>query len=432
MKHLIILVLALTVFRGLSQPDTEVFIFDLTIKNGQVALSNHKNISNNVGYDNQPSFVDDNTVLFAGTRQGQTDIAKYNIRYDSRIWINHTAGSEYSPLLIPNQKAVSSIRLEKNGDQKLYRYDLKNGDSEILIEDIIIGYHTWFDEHILLSSVLEDDWLALYRTDIATGKDQRIDRNIGRSLYRIPNSDRISYISKMDSTSWEIKSYRPSDGSIKTITSTLPGMEDMCWTPDGTILMGKENTLYAFHPGKDKDWKEIATFKSIGITDISRLAVNPGGTKLALVGVSDTGPVTDIYKILEPTLENIAWISGNWKGKALGGIVEENWSHASGGSMMATFRLIKDGTVAFYEIEIIRELENSLVLQLKHFNSDLTGWETKDETVDFPLKEITANKVVFEGMSFERVGDNEMHVSVNLGEKNGAEETIKFKYTKQL
>jgi len=29
---------------------------------------------------------------------------------------------------------------------------------------------------------------------------------------------------------------------------------------------------------------------------------------------------------LEPTLENIKWISGNWKAEALGGIAEENWS----------------------------------------------------------------------------------------------------------
>jgi len=96
---------------------------------------------------------------------------------------------------------------------------------------------------------------------------------------------------------------------------------------------------------------------------------------------------------LEHKLENISWISGNWKGEALGGIAEENWSKPSGGSMMASFKLIKDGKVLFYEIEIIREVENTLILQLKHFNNDLKGWETKDETVDFPLKEITKTKV---------------------------------------
>lgn len=135
-------------------------------------------------------------------------------------------------------------------------------------------------------------------------------------------------------------------------------------------------------------------------------------------------------KNLEPKLENIAWISGNWKGEAFGGKTEENWSKPSGGSMMATFKLINNGKVAFYEIEIIREVENTLILQLKHFNHDLKGWETKDETVDFPLKEITSNKVVFNGMTFEKVNANEMNVYVDMHQKDGSVETIKFNYTK--
>ncbi|WP_248723923.1 DUF6265 family protein [Seonamhaeicola sp. ML3] len=135
-------------------------------------------------------------------------------------------------------------------------------------------------------------------------------------------------------------------------------------------------------------------------------------------------------KKLEPKLENIAWISGNWRGEAFGGVTEENWSKPSGGSMMATFKLISDGKVAFYEIEIIRELENTLVLQLKHFNNDLKGWETKDETVDFPLKYITKDKVVFEGMSFEKVSENEMNVYVDIHQKDGSVSTTKFNYKK--
>lgn len=134
---------------------------------------------------------------------------------------------------------------------------------------------------------------------------------------------------------------------------------------------------------------------------------------------------------LEPKLENIKWIAGTWHGEAFGGTTEEIWSHPSGGSMKATFKLIVDGKVQFYEIEIIREVENSLILQLKHFNNDLKGWETKDETIDFPLKYITKNKVVFEGMTFEKVSENEMNVYVDMKEKNTVE-TIAFNYKKAL
>ena len=133
---------------------------------------------------------------------------------------------------------------------------------------------------------------------------------------------------------------------------------------------------------------------------------------------------------LEPKLKNIAWISGNWKGEAFGGLTEENWSEPYGDSMMASFKLIENGSVVFYELEIIRELENTLILQLKHFDKDLKGWETKDETVDFPLKKVTPTKVVFEGMTFEKISDNEMNVYVDIENENGTIETVKFNYKK--
>jgi hypothetical protein len=131
---------------------------------------------------------------------------------------------------------------------------------------------------------------------------------------------------------------------------------------------------------------------------------------LSLSVSAQTEKDIEIVDSLAPKLENIKWISGNWKGEAFGGQTEENWSEPSGGSMMATFKLINDGEVSFYEIEIIREIENSLILQLKHFDTDLKGWETKNETVDFPLIKITPTQVIFEGMSFEKVNENEMNV----------------------
>ncbi|SDH24797.1 DUF6265 family protein [Winogradskyella thalassocola] len=141
--------------------------------------------------------------------------------------------------------------------------------------------------------------------------------------------------------------------------------------------------------------------------------------------------VTQAQNILEPKLENIAWISGTWHGEAFGGQVEEIWSKPSAGSMMASFKFINDGRVSFYEIEVIREVENTLLLQLKHFRSDLKGWESKDETVDFPLIEITENKVVFEGMIFEKISATEMNIYVDIEDK-GKTETLKFSYKKQV
>lgn len=429
MKYYFLLLTFLISFITFSQPDTEVFLFDLNTENGLFELSNFKNISNNEGYDNQPSFLNNDIILYSGTRKDQTDIVKYNISYDSKIFINHTEGSEYSPLKIPNQKAVSSIRLEKDGTQKLYKYSLKNGESEVLIDDIIIGYHVWNSENSLASSVLEDNMLSLYVTDFKEGKNYKKDSNIGRSLHNIPNTKLISYISKATEP-WEIKSLNPTTSEIKSIMATLPKTEDMCWLPNGSILIVYESILYTFTPKKDVDWIEVGSLEEFGIHNITRLTVSPNGKKLAIVGELENPNGKIIEGPLSPQLKNIEWISGNWKGEAFGGETEENWSKPSGGSMMAAFKLIKDGEVVFYEIEIIKEVENSLILQLKHFNNDLKGWETKDETVDFPLKEITSDKVVFEGMTFEKINEKEMNVYVDMHKKDGSVETLKFNYTK--
>ncbi len=423
MKKYLILSICLFTLLCFSQPNTEVFLFDLNQENGGFQLSNLKNISNNEGYDNQPSFLDSNTILYAGTRNGQTDIVKYTISNGEKHWICETLGSEYSPLKIPNQDWVSAIRLDKDGKQTLRKYSLKNQESASLIEDIVIGYHIWILEDILASSVLEEDYLSLFISNLSENQNYRREIKVGRSLHIIPNTRLVSFISKAKDDPWEIKSIDSSTGETHFIVNTLPGIEDMCWLADGTIIMAKDGMLYGFNTKKDKDWRRLASLTEYGIKNITRLAVSPNGSKLSIVGEL-------VSTALEPKLENIAWIAGNWKGEAFGGQAEENWSEPSGDSMMATFKLVTNGKVSFYEIEIIREVESTLILQLKHFNNDLKGWEEKDDTVDFPLKELTPNKVVFEGMVFEKVSSNEMNVYVDLHQKDGSVETVKFSYTK--
>lgn len=431
MKACYSILFTLLSFYCFSQPNTEIFLFDLEQGNLYLELTNYRNISNNEGYDNQPSFMGDNSILYAGTRNGQTDIAEYNIPNGNKIWHCDTEGSEYSPLWIPNQNAISAIRLEKDGTQKLYRYDSTDKKYDVLLEEVIVGYQTWSDNNILLASILEDDQLNLIRYDFGNKELKKIDGNVGRSLHRIPNSSSstnhginhsISYISK-NTSPWQIISLNIDSGKKSFVAAMLPEVEDMCWLSPNVLLMGKGSKLYKFDVRTSIDWVEIAELKKYDITNITRLAVSPDGNKLALVGEL-ANPT------LEPKLENIKWIAGNWKGEAFGGQTEENWSEPSGGSMMATFKLIDKGQVAFYEIEIIREVENSLILQLKHFDNDLSGWETKDETVDFTLKEITANKVVFEGMTFEKVSDNEMNVYVDIHQNDGTTEIVKFNYKK--
>ncbi|HKK11474.1 MAG TPA: hypothetical protein VJ945_01500 [Flavobacteriaceae bacterium] len=284
MKCLHILIILLTPLINHAQPNTEVFLFDLNQEHGGFELSNFRNISNNEGYDNQPSFPDNNTMLYSGTRNGQTDIVEYNIANGEKRWVCNTEGSEYSPLKIPGQDAISAIRLDKDGTQLLRKYSLQKGASDVLIDDLVIGYQVWFNETILVATVLEEDYMSLYTSNLKKNQNYRWQKKVGRSLHKIPHSELVSYISKEKDSVWEIKALDPISGNTTYLFNTLPNTEDMCWLSDGTALMANDGVLYGFHMIRDDDWVKLASLSEYGIKNITRLAVSPDGTKLAVLG----------------------------------------------------------------------------------------------------------------------------------------------------
>jgi hypothetical protein len=95
--------------------------------------------------------------------------------------------------------------------------------------------------------------------------------------------------------------------------------------------------------------------------------------------------------------------------------------------MMFAFKLVVDREVRFYELGYIKEINNTLMLQLKHFDQGLKGWEEKEVTVDFPLVKIEGNRAHFDGMTFENVDPNTMNVYLVIEDKEGARETL-FRY----
>lgn len=128
-------------------------------------------------------------------------------------------------------------------------------------------------------------------------------------------------------------------------------------------------------------------------------------------------------------IEDVAWIKGHWKGEAFGGNAEEIWSEPAGGAIMGMFRLTSDGKTSFYELMVIREVNNSLILQLKHFHHDMKGWEEKDQTVDFPLIKIEEKKIWFDGLTFEHINENQMIVNVII--EDSQPEGVDFVYYRQ-
>lgn len=132
------------------------------------------------------------------------------------------------------------------------------------------------------------------------------------------------------------------------------------------------------------------------------------------------------------TISDMAWLAGHWAGEALGGLSEEIWSDPGAGSMMGMYRLIRDGRPVFYELLTIVEENGSLILRLKHFNANLTGWEEKLKTIDFPLVAKTEGAVHFEGMSFHPKGNDALTVYLAIHQKDGTVREEAFSYKRRV
>jgi hypothetical protein len=121
----------------------------------------------------------------------------------------------------------------------------------------------------------------------------------------------------------------------------------------------------------------------------------------------------------EATIDDMAWIQGYWTGKFMGGNFEEIWSPPANGSMMGSFKQMNEDTVNFYEILVIKEVGNSLVLKLKHFHNDLRGWEAQDEVINWPLVKMDENRAYFDGLTFEKIDEDHLKVYLAVSFKEG-------------
>ena len=272
-------------------PGTDVWIATLSVRGAAVRVGAPLNATRRPGYDNQPAFSRDGRfVLYTSIRDGQADIWRYDRRAGTSERLTRTPESEYSPTPLPAGRGFSVIRVERDSTQRLWRF-ADDGTAPALVLERVkpVGYHAWADAHTLLLFVLGEP-ATLQRADTRTGDARVVTDSIGRSLHRIPGQHAMSFIRKPAGDRWWIERYDLRDGRVSHLVETLPGSEDYAWTPGGVALMARDTVVYAWDPKRDRTWREVARFSAVGLGRITRIAVSPGGDRIAFVAEEPAAP----------------------------------------------------------------------------------------------------------------------------------------------
>lgn len=270
--------------KATSQTGSEIFLFDVKSKKGNITLYNPQNITNHKGYDNQPSFHRTEPLVYYSSfnEDGRSDIRFYNFKTKETSNLTQTQEREYSPTVTPDGKYISCIIQRDNNAQDLGMYPLAGGPPAVVIGNLIVGYHVWMDANRILLFVLGTP-LTLRIYDLETEQDKIVAENIGRSVHKIPTKNAMSFVKKTTETEWSVMQLDNDTGAIAKLLDTLPQREDLCWTPDGKIIMSDGTKLLIADPFGDKQWKEITLPTEANLKGITRLAMNVKGDKLAVV-----------------------------------------------------------------------------------------------------------------------------------------------------
>lgn len=129
-----------------------------------------------------------------------------------------------------------------------------------------------------------------------------------------------------------------------------------------------------------------------------------------------------------PSIGQLDFLVGRWEGEAFGGWVEENWAPMRGGTMLGSFRLVKEGSPAFYELMLVAEVDGRPALRVKHFGPGMEPWEEGAESENFPLLDVQGTTAWFGGATYHRVG-NALEIFLAMTGQSGEvrEERLRFR-----
>ena len=264
---------------------TDIWVANLARRDGRLTLGAPANITARPGYDNQPAFLPDGSGLLY-TRIGadaQADVWRYDFASHTARALTTTAESEYSPTPIPGRGGISTVRVERDSTQRLWRLDADGSNPALILDRLKpVGYHAWAGDSTLVLFVLGEP-NALVVAIPATGRVDTVARNVGRSPQSIPGRHAVSFVQRVDSTESWLAEVDAETRTVRRLARLPPRADFHAWTPDGLVLTSDGEKLYQWNARAGGPWVPIADLGALGLRGVTRLAVSPRGDRLALV-----------------------------------------------------------------------------------------------------------------------------------------------------
>ncbi|MFW6206536.1 MAG: hypothetical protein ACOC5J_01230 [Gemmatimonadota bacterium] len=273
-------------------PPTDVYLIAVEQTDTGWDLGEPTNLTARSGYDNQPAFdPDGRRVLYTSYRDGQADVWSATVPEGPSAAVTRTPESEYSPTPDPGGH-LTVVRVEADSTQRLWRFTSEGVPVEPVLPGVEpVGYHAWLDaDRVVLYVLGEPPRLRVAQP--GSGEVRTVAADVGRSLQPIPGGgvSFVRFTGEEGSEAW-LHRLGPDGRSTERLVR-LPGDRiDHGWGPDGTVWVGVDDELWAWHPDRDAEigFVRVSSFGGDGLGGITRVTVSPDGEWLAIVADDSPG-----------------------------------------------------------------------------------------------------------------------------------------------
>lgn len=256
-------------------------------------ISDLRNVSNDVGYDNQPAFFPDNaTMVYTSEITGLADTGLglhaflVDLRTGNRTPLPGARG--FSPT--PAADGRNLMMLREGG---VWLHTLDGTVVRALTDTKEAGYYARFDDRTYALFMNDKD----RRIVIYDAKTKALDtRAVGANTapYRIPRQNAVSFVAEEPFPRPEGMAegdrkllLRRLDMKSRQVTTLaaipFPTGGQHVWTGRGTILIASGATIYEWSPAKPDEWKPVYRAEHPDLQGLSRIAISPNGEWIALV-----------------------------------------------------------------------------------------------------------------------------------------------------